>query len=241
MKDDYKNTLINTGKILNAGKGGFDTLAIEIFHYQYAHNTLYRQYCDALNINKTAVLTPLQIPFLPISFFKTHEVKTGGWQAPALLFESSGTTGSVNSKHYVHDAGLYEDALLKGFVQYYGHPSEYALLALLPSYLERKNASLAYMAKTLMEQGSHTGSGFYINEWEALHSQIIRLDSAGQKVILLGVTFALIDFAMAYPGALGNTIVMETGGMKGKREEWTRQQVHSLLKTQWQLSAIHSE
>ncbi len=204
----------------------------------------------ALKINPAKVLHICQVPFLPVSFFKTHKIIT----APGddnlnmsdkdnadLIFKSSGTTGETPSRHYIHDARIYEKSLLNGFNQFYGAPDQYAILALLPSYLERKNASLVHMAKTLMEQSGHPDNGFYINEWEQLNHTLGRLKQKGQKTLLLGVTFALLDFAAAYPMKLKHTIVMETGGMKGRREELTRSEVHNILKQQFDLEHIHSE
>jgi hypothetical protein len=234
------NTTLNPESILRAHSGNFDELALRIFHLQYEHNAIYRQYCDALRIDAANIRSLTEIPFLPISFFKTHKVMTGDKQVE-LMFESSGTTADTPAKHYVADATIYRDCLLRGFETFYGPPSDYAILALLPSYLERGNASLVYMAKTLMEAGGHTDSGFYINEWAQLHDTVARLSKSGHKVLLLGVTFALLGFAAAYPMPLANTIVMETGGMKGRREELTRTEVHDTLKRQWQLHNIHSE
>ncbi len=237
-----KTVLIDTESILGAQPGNFEQLALVVFQYQSAHNELYHSYCDALHINEADVTTLTQIPFLPVSFFKTHTVVTEhGSDKAALVFESSGTTGEVNSRHYVYNAAIYERSLLQGFEQFYGDPAGYAILALLPSYLERKNASLVHMAKTLMGKSGHPDNGYYINEWEQLHSVLQRLEQSKQKTLLLGVTFALLDFAEAYPMPLAHTIVMETGGMKGRREELTRTEVHALLKKQWQLQQVHSE
>ncbi len=235
------NALINTENILAATAANFDELALAIFHYQYKGNSLYNAYCKALNIKPESVTESCKIPFLPISFFKSHRVTTGDWAKEALLFESSGTTGEITSKHYVRDASLYDRSLYQGFEQFYGSPEQYTILALLPSYLERKNASLVYMARKIMEKSGHPENGFYINEWAALHDKLTACISNNQKTILLGVTFALLDFAADHPTPLGNTIVMETGGMKGRHEEWTRAQVHQYLKQQWQLSEIQSE
>ena len=160
--------------------------------------------------------------FLPVSFFKSHKIVTGDIAAPALIFESSGTTGEATSRHYVADAEIYERSLLQGFEEFYGAPEQYAILALLPSYLERKNASLVHMAKVLMEKSGHADNGFYINEWQQLNEVLTRLERNVQKVLLLGVTFALLDFAAAYPMPLHHTIVMETGGMKGRRSSRQR-------------------
>lgn len=236
-----KNSLINPQNIITVTADRFSDMAIHIFNHQHAHNIVYRQFCDALHVDAASVTTVAQIPFLPISFFKSHRVQTEVWDTAELLFESSGTTGEITSKHFVKDASVYEQSLMHGFTLQYGNPDQYVFLALLPSYLERKNASLVYMAQQLMKASNHPDNGFYINEWELLKDKLQRLIAEGQKVILLGVTFALLDFAEAYPMPLHSTIVMETGGMKGRREEWTRTQVHEYLKRQWQLPAIHSE
>ena len=230
-----------TGLIDNINAERFEEIALAMFLYQYRNNILYQQFTDALHIKLEAVTSLEAIPFLPISFFKTHRVVTGNWTTPELTFESSGTTGEVTSKHFVRDAALYEASLQKGFEQFYGPVKNYAVLALLPSYLERSNASLVHMARRLMAGSGHPDCGFYLNEWGKLSEVLLRLQQAGQPVILLGVTFALLDFAEAYPMNLSHTIVMETGGMKGRRKEWTRAQVHQYLQQQWQLLAVHSE
>lgn len=236
-----KNSLINTENIITITPSGFADAAIQLFNYQHTHNIVYRQFCDALRVRAEEVQTITQIPYLPISFFKSHRIQTDIWDKEELLFESSGTTGEITSKHYVKEAAVYERSLMHGFTLQYGSLSDYAILALLPSYLERKNASLVYMAQQLMIASGHTDNGFYINEWDVLQARLQQLIAQGQKVILLGVTFALLDFAEHYPMNLRNVIVMETGGMKGRREEWTRAQVHDYLKQQWQLNAVHSE
>jgi hypothetical protein len=218
----------------------FDAEAIEIFHFQYRYNELYHNYVNALRRSPDLIKAITDIPFLPVSFFKTHIVLSGHYE-PKFVFESSGTTGENTSRHYVPDIELYERTLLSGFQQFYGAPSGYVILALLPSYLERKNASLVHMADLLIRQSGREESGFYLNEFGKLAATIQELESRGQKTLLLGVTFALLDFAAAYPMQLQHTIVMETGGMKGRREEWTRSQVHSFLKQQWGLPVVHSE
>jgi phenylacetate-coenzyme A ligase PaaK-like adenylate-forming protein len=221
-------------------KNNFEDIAIAVFQYQYNHNDIYRQFTDALGVSPSVIKRAHQIPFLPVSFFKTHKV-TAGAGLQAMVFESSGTTGVIPSRHYIHDAAIYEQALLQGFRQFYGNPKDYAIMALLPSYLERETSSLVHMAKMLMDKSHHAANGFYLNEFEQLQHTLQMLETRGQKTLLLGVTFALLDFAAAYPMPLANTIVMETGGMKGRREEWTRQQVHEFLKEQWQLQQVHSE
>jgi len=238
----YNTPLINPENILKAGKANFERIVLTVFQYQYNNNPIYRQYCEALHTDIQAVNSLPQIPFLPVSFFKTHKVVTGPADTDtSLVFESSGTTGTVNSRHFIADAAIYEKSLLQGFEQYYGPAQQYAILALLPSYLQRKNASLVYMARTLMEKSAHPENGFYIDEWQQLHETVKRCEQAKQKVLLLGVTFALLDFAAAYPMHLEHTIIMETGGMKGRREELTRSEVHAFLKKQFGVVQVHSE
>lgn len=214
---------------------------MELFSLQYEQNSLYHSFCDALRRSPDNVTKLTEIPFLPISFFKTHTVLSGArpYNIP-LVFESSGTTGEVPSRHYVADEALYEAALLRGFADAFGPPEDYTFLALLPSYLERRNASLVHMARVLMARGK-PDSGFFLHEWESLALQLQTLRAAGRKTILLGVTFALLDFAEACPMDLSGITVMETGGMKGRREEWTRSQVHEFLQDRWRLEHIATE
>ena len=242
MNVPNNKALINPESVLGANTANFEQMALDVFRYQHAHNTLYRGYCEALHVDVAEIGSFSKIPFLPVSFFKTHKVVTGPEDTvPELVFESSGTTGEVNSRHNVTDATIYERSLLQGFEQYYGAAADYAILGLLPSYLERKNASLVHMAKTLMDKSGHADNGFYINEWDKLYKVLTQLEQNGQKTLLLGVTFALLDFAALYPMRMTNTIVMETGGMKGRREEMTRAEVHAELKGQWQVPSVHSE
>ncbi len=213
----------------------------ELFRWQYAQNALYREYVDLLRVKPERVSRPEDIPFLPIGFFKTHPVLSGQGSAHELLFESSKTTGDRPSRHFVRNAELYERALISGFEEAFGPLSEWTILALLPSYLERKTASLVHMAETMMRSGAGPRSGFYLNELDALAEKLAALQATGEKVLLLGVTFALLDFAEAFPMDLSGVTVMETGGMKGRREEWTRTQVHDFLKSRWNLGSIATE
>jgi phenylacetate-coenzyme A ligase PaaK-like adenylate-forming protein len=232
---------LNTTEILHATPGTFDGIALSVFQHQYLNNPIYNAYCKALGKSPSQVTEVRDIPFLPISFFKTHQVVSGNLPKDCLYFESSGTTGSINSRHYVKDVDLYNRSLLQGFELFYGKPNQYAVLALLPSYLERNNASLVHMVRTLMQHSGHEANGFYKDDWISLHSKMQQLEQQGQKALLVGVTFALIDFAEQHPSRLENTIVMETGGMKGRKEEWTRSRVHQLLQQQLGLATIHSE
>lgn len=227
-------------KIFNAGTADQDGLALELFHYQYRQNSLYRDYTDALKINPAQVTQPGHIPFLPIRFFKTQPVITTQFE-PALVFESSGTTGMINSRHLVKEAAIYEASFNKTFQQFYGDPAEWCIIGLLPAYLERQHSSLVYMVDRLIKQSVHPASGFYLYEYDRLAALLKELEEAGQKVWLIGVTFALLDFAEQYPQPLKHTVIVETGGMKGRREEWIRPAVHEKLQQAFGLSSVHAE
>ena len=218
----------------------FADKALDSFHFQYRENTVYRQFVDLMGISLTSVKTVSDIPFLPIRFFKSHQVVSGQWE-PQKIFESSGTTGTVNSRHFVKSLDLYRRSFTKGFFQFYGDPKEWCILALLPSYLERQNSSLVYMAEELIGLSQHPDSGFYLNQFDVLRDTLRKLEQKGQKTILLGVTFALLDFSEAHPMTLNHTIIMETGGMKGRKKEMTREEVHGQLKMQFGTNLVHSE
>ena len=218
----------------------FEQYALALFQYQFSANEVYRSFVTAIGKDPASVSCLTDIPFLPVSLFKTHKVVTGKFE-PQLVFESSGTTGMQNSQHLVKDPALYKASFLQTFHDFYGAPEDYVFLCLLPSYLERNNSSLVYMAAELIRRSRQEESGFYLNEWEQLATTLSILAQTDRKVMLLGVTFALLDFADQYPMDLSRITVMETGGMKGRREEWTRDQVHDFLKTKWQLPAVHSE
>jgi Acyl-protein synthetase, LuxE len=218
----------------------FEDKAMDCFHFQYRENEVYRQFADLTGVLPYEVRTLKEIPFLPIRFFKSHEVKSGIFE-PEAVFESSGTTNTVNSRHFVKDLGLYRRSFLAGFTQYYGNPVDWCILALLPSYLERQNSSLVLMADELIKLSGHPDSGFYLNQFESLKDTLEKLEKQGKQTILLGVTFALLDFSAACPMRLDHTIIMETGGMKGRKKEMTRDEVHDQLKKQFGVSRIHSE
>lgn len=217
----------------------FEDTAIELYHFQYQHNAVYREYIDLLGRN-TEVKHTSDIPFMPISFFKDFEVRSTK-QSVSHTFTSSGTTGSSPSKHLVADIGIYEQSFIKAFTGAYGEVEDFCVLALLPSYLERSGSSLIYMAEKLIALSNHTQSGFYLNEFEKLYHTLKDLEQAGQKTLLLGVSFGLLDFAEAYPIDLNHTIVMETGGMKGRRKEMIRTELHAELQQAFGLIDIHSE
>lgn len=240
-KVDYNFGTAGASYLDDINADTFDNIALQLFRYQYGNNELYRQYANALHIDPAGVHTIRQIPFLPISFFKTHRIATGIWPGAEFIFESSGTTGETPSRHYVKDLSLYERSLLQGFEAVYGPVTDWTILALLPSYLERQNASLVHMAKTLMQHSGGEHNGFYLDEWDELIEVLRRQERHGARTLLLGVTFALLDFAEQHALSLHDTVVMETGGMKGRRREWTREQVHEYLRARWGLQAVHSE
>lgn len=218
----------------------FDEMALTLFRYQYQNNEVYRQYCNYLQVTDTLVHQVSAIPFLPIQFFKTHQVQTGSF-FPQTIFLSSSTGNQGQSKHAVKDLTLYQQSFLTAFNLAYGSPNQYAFLCLLPAYLEREGSSLVLMAQTLIEQSKQPDSGFYLHNLTDLHSKLQQLERKQQPVILLGVTFALLDFSEQFPMPLYNTIIMETGGMKGVRKEMIREEVHATLKQQFKVTAIHSE
>jgi len=217
-----------------------DERVLELFHFQYQHNKVYRKYVDTLHTDIAGIKLVENIPFLPIGFFKTQKVCTGEFE-PDLVFESSGTTQTINSRHFVKDASLYTQSFNKAFELFYGPVQDWCILALLPAYLERQNSSLVMMADELIKKSAHPQSGFYLYDHDKLAAVLQKLEAAGQKTILIGVTFALLDFAENFPMPLQHTVIMETGGMKGRKEEMIREQVHALLKNAFNIKSIHSE
>ncbi len=229
-----------TEQIFQSKIHNFDELALSLFNHQYLNNTVYREYCGYMNRHPQNVHQISEIPFLPVSFFKSHTIQTGQFE-PEVIFTSSSTTGDTPSQHWVKDVSLYERSFTKAFELFYGKPNQYTILALLPSYLERDGSSLVVMADKLIHQSHNPLSGFYLNNTSELKRTLQQLQSTGASILLLGVTFALLDFAAEFNTELKHTIVMETGGMKGRRKEMIREEVHQTLKQQWNLSAIHSE
>ena len=218
----------------------FKQHALELFKYQYENNTVYRSYCDLINNAYSEVNEVHEIPFLPIQFFKSHTVSCVS-KAPDKIFLSSKTTGQIASRHFVNNLDIYHKSFEKGFNEFYGSIKDYAILALLPSYLERENSSLVYMANQLIYQSKHSLSGFYLDEWDQLINTLQTLEKEGQKTILLGVTFALLILIEKKKLNLNNTIIMETGGMKGMRKEFVREAIHSSFKKGFGVKNIHSE
>lgn len=232
--------VFNIKSIFSVTDSSFEEVALSVFRFQFENQITYRTFCLGLKRNPENVNRIEDIPFLPISFFKTQEIISQQKQAE-IIFESSGTTGAIPSKHAVANVSIYEESFTKAFKQFYGEPSNYCILALLPSYLERGNSSLVYMAEHLIKSSNCSQSGFYLNNFEALYSKIKALENSNQKALLLGVTYALLDFAEQFPMPLKNTIVMETGGMKGRKKELLRLEVQEILKQRFELVNIHSE
>jgi phenylacetate-coenzyme A ligase PaaK-like adenylate-forming protein len=222
----------------------FDKTALEIFRFQAKENVVYKKYIEQLKMIPEKINSVSEIPFLPIHFFKTHKIisqpKTKN-QKPETIFSSSGTTGNETSKHYVTELKIYKQSFLKCFEMFYGNVEEYCLLALLPSYLERKDSSLIYMTDALIKKNKHPESGFYLDNLNQLSQTLQKVENKNQKTILLGVTYALLDFAEQFPMKLNHAVIMETGGMKGKRKEMLREEVHEILCNAFHVNKIHSE
>ena len=218
----------------------FNTLALRVFKFQYEANAVYQKFCKLLDKHPSNVNSLRDIPFIPIEFFKSHDILSS--KEPIVkTFTSSGTTGSQTSKHFITDLTIYEDSFNIAFQEFYGNPEDYAILALLPSYLERDGSSLIYMANNLIADSKHPKSGFYLHNLEDLAQTLKALDDSGQKTLLIGVSFALLDLVDAYSFQLENTIVMETGGMKGRRKEMIREELHEILSKGFGVNHIHSE
>ena len=218
----------------------FKHVAFSVFKHQFENNKVYRSFCDLLYIHPSDIRTLEQIPFLPIQFFKTKKILSSSEEIDEI-FTSSGTTGSIISKHYVTDIELYKESYLKGFAHFYENIEDYVVLALLPNYLERNGSSLVFMVDDLIVKSKNSESGFYLNNIDELAKKLINLDKKGQKILLIGVSFALLDLIEKHKFHLKNTIVMETGGMKGRRKELVRDELHKLLQNGFGVDAIHSE
>lgn len=218
----------------------FHKIAMKIFRYQFEHNEVYQKYCSLVNRTPSNVKHLTEVPFLPIEFFKSKDILSSHLPIQTT-FTSSGTTGQITSKHHVTDLSFYEQSFRNAFSHFYGNIEDYVVLALLPSYLEREGSSLIYMVNDMIEGSQHPDSGFYLNNYDDLVSKLITLDKEGQNVLLIGVTYALLDVVEQYDLSLNNTIIMETGGMKGKRKEMIREELHSILTKGFGVNKIHSE
>ncbi|MCW2119187.1 acyl transferase [Flavobacterium sp. 7A] len=218
----------------------FEKVALKTFRFQYENNLVYQEFCKYLKTDVQKVKSLEQIPFLPIQFFKSHTILSNT-DPIETTFTSSGTTGTITSKHLVTDVSIYEESYQKAFSEFYGNIEDYVVLALLPSYLERDGSSLIHMVEDLIQLTNQPESGFYLHNHDELIKKLIDLDKSGQNVILIGVTYALLDLIEKQTFQLQNTIIMETGGMKGKRKEMIREELHQILCTGFGVTAIHSE
>jgi phenylacetate-coenzyme A ligase PaaK-like adenylate-forming protein len=245
LQDLYPNNMPKPGELRSRlfkirPETGFNEMALDVFRYQYENNRVYRSYVDHLGVDVNKISHYTEIPFLPIAFFKSHQVVTGSFE-PQAVFSSSGTTGSSTSRHYIKDPGLYEESFLTGFRLFFGEPEDHVIIGLLPSYLERKGSSLVYMTQKLIDMSGHEESGFYLHDYEALHELLKVLKSRQKRTILLGVTYALLNMAESFPLNFPELIVMETGGMKGRRKEMVREELHQILRRGFGVRNIYSE
>lgn len=226
----------------------FNQTALNLFAYQYSGNKVYQRWCDLIlpsqnpkNESGVPVFTNYtDIPAMPIGFFKTETVQTGNYE-PVMYFESSGTTGTEQSKHYIKDEAVYQQSFTTAFEAVYGPVQDWCIIGLLPAYLERPHSSLVYMVEHLIKVSTHAQSGFYLYDHAALAKTLAANEAAGQKTLLIGVTFALLDFAQNFPMPLSYTTILETGGMKGRRKELTREEVHAALMDAFKVTSIHGE
>ncbi|MEM9919764.1 MAG: acyl transferase [Bacteroidota bacterium] len=228
-------------QILQYSKEGFEALALEVFRYQATANPLYARFLKLLGKEPESIQSISAIPFLPISFFKSEIIKSGSW-TEERIFSSSGTTGATTSRHFLKQTDWYDQLSIQAFEYFYGSIADYAILALLPAYLERQGSSLVHMADHFIKQSRHSQSGFFLYNTQELLEVLDECRRSDVPVILLGVSFALLDLAEQHPGLLGDKVIlMETGGMKGRRKEIIREQLHQQLQDAFQLEAIHSE
>jgi len=230
----------NMEDLKDLAPSNFLQTALSLMQYQAKNNAVYSEWVRSLKLQLDNVNCLEEIPFIPIHFFKTHAIYTGT-ECPKFHFESSGTTQDIVSKHFVKDLKVYEQSFMKCFEQFYGAPKDYCILGLLPNYLERQHASLVYMTNQLIQASTHPKSGFYLYDFEKLNHTLDALEKEQQKTLLIGVSFALMDFVDLYPQALKHTLVMETGGMKGRKQELTKPALHAYLTNGFGVQSIHSE
>ena len=239
---------LDVNNIFSNAPSLFNQTALDLYAYQYSSNKVYQRWCDLIipaEHPKNEAGVPVmdhytQIPAMPIGFFKTETVQTGNYE-PVLYFESSGTTGTEQSKHYIKDESLYQQSFMTAFEAVYGSIQNWCIIGLLPAYLERPHSSLVYMVEHLIKASNNAQSGFYLYDHEALSQTLKANEAAGQKTLLIGVTFALLDFAAKFQMPLEHTTILETGGMKGRRKELTREEVHAELMDAFKVKSIHGE
>jgi phenylacetate-coenzyme A ligase PaaK-like adenylate-forming protein len=238
-RDDYSAFYELSSTLLHRPES-FEYWAVQVFKYQAQHNPIYRQYIELLGVNVETIERVETIPFLPIELFKSHSIQTGSWQ-PETIFTSSGTTGQISSRHRVRSLQHYLQNARQGFQEYFLPIEEYCVLALLPAYLERQGSSLVAMADDFIRRSKYPQSGFFLYNYEDLATVLQECQAKQTPTLLLGVTFALLDLAEQYPMNLSTISIMETGGMKGRRKELTRQELHEQLMSAFQVEVIHSE
>ena len=231
--------MLNADKIFNVDDKNFEQIAFEVFRFQYINNNIYKSYCDLLKKTPSNIGDISGIPFLPISFFKSHSVMCT--KKYDKVFHSSGTTNENLSKHYVSDIHIYEQSFLKNFIDNYGDPKDYVILGLLPNYMENENSSLIYMVNNLIELSESNDSGFFLKEYDFIIEKMKSLARENKKIILVGVSYALLDLTESKNLNFENTIIIETGGMKGRRREMIKKELHETLKERTGLKKIHSE
>ena len=236
--DRSRSSLKN--KIQSVHSSNFEALALELFRFQVRFNPLYERFVRLLGLSVHHIDRVSDIPFLPIRFFKTYPIKTGNW-SPDSIFSSSGTTGAIPSKHFIRSLSAYLTNTVCGFAEQYGSPREYCFLALLPSYLERQGSSLVYMVRHFIQNSNYEQSGFFLSDYPELLRRIDYCQKKNIPTVLIGVSFALLDLASKHELKLDGMVVMETGGMKGRREEMTRESLHQILKERFNIANIHSE
>lgn len=233
---------VSYSDVFNVNKHNFNEIALQIFRYQYEENEVYRDYLQHISCDVSSITSIDDIPFLPIEFFKSHNVQSGDWKhASGDFFESSSTTGINTSKHYLKDYTWYEQSFIKGFEQTYGPTNDYCILALLPNYMDNKNSSLIAMVNRLIALTNNKNSGFYLNETNKMSTILNANQQVKQKTILFGVSFALLDCEFMDLEKCNNLTIIETGGMKGRRKEITRQELHSQIASKFPGADIHSE
>ncbi len=227
--------------ILKSKLNNFDELALRVFQFQYQFNPTYQKYCKLLHIHDMNRVDSIdKIPFLPIEFFKTREIKSTEFNAE-IVFSSSSTSGKGQSFHHVKNVEVYRQSFMHAFEHFYGNISDFCIFALLPSYLEREGSSLVYMLDEFIRKSNESMSGFYLHNHQELYEKLKKAQKFGKKIILFGATFGLLDFADKYECDIKNAIIIETGGMKGRREELTRHEIHTYLKSRFGVNEIHSE
>jgi phenylacetate-coenzyme A ligase PaaK-like adenylate-forming protein len=230
----------NMEDLKDLAPSNFLRTALSLMAYQASNNAVYNEWIQSMKLQLDRIECLDQIPFLPIHFFKTHAIYTGT-KCPRFYFESSGTTQDIVSKHFVKDLKVYDQSFMECFEQFYGSPKDYCILGLLPNYLERQHSSLVYMTDQFIQASANPKSGFYLYDFENLNMTLAALEKAQQKTLLIGVSYALMDFVDAYPQSLKHTMVMETGGMKGRKAELTKPALHAYLADGFGVNSIHSE